>query len=186
VGVGKHPRIKSRELSQPGCQINSSRSTEPRAWPHVTWRDTTAECGLRTRTSGGGLAVAPPPRRPSNSLAVAVSHITAHYVSPRLGRPCPHRQPHRLGGVATLKVRPLAVLTTVVTRHKCHFSQCGPTFGHRIGLSGVTRAGSSHKYSWMIFAILRGWGSLHRQKRLDETKSIAPSLAARRDLKCAS
>jgi len=38
----------------------------------------------------------------------------------------------------------------------------------------------------MILPVFLGWMSLHRQKRLDERKSMAPSLAAQVDRKCAS
>ena len=70
--------------------------------------------------------------------------------------------------------------------HKCHFGPCGPTFGHGIGLCGVTHADFSHKPLWMILPVFWGWTSSHLQKRLDERKSIAPSLAAQVDRKCAS
>jgi len=70
--------------------------------------------------------------------------------------------------------------------HKCHFGPCGRTFGHGIGLCGVTHAEFSHKPLWMIFPVFWGWMSSHFQKRLDERKSIAPSLGAQVDRKCAS
>ena len=37
---------------------------------------------------------------------------------------------------------------------------------------GVTHADFSHKPLWMIFPVFWGWMSLHRQKRLDERKSM--------------
>jgi len=38
----------------------------------------------------------------------------------------------------------------------------------------------------MILPVFLGWMSVHPQKRLDERKSMAPSLAAQADRKCAS
>ena len=69
---------------------------------------------------------------------------------------------------------------------KCHSGPCGPTFGHEIGLCEVRNADSFQKPLWMLFPAFWGWITLHRQKRLDERKGIAPSLAAQIDRNCAS
>jgi len=50
----------------------------------------------------------------------------------------------------------------------------------------TTHAVFSHEPLWMILPDFWGWMSLHRQKRLDERNSIAPSLAAQVDRECAS